>query len=522
MATETWVLNETLTISGSNVYNNIEMTYSGQQRAYPIKSLKIYEYIDGRETAYSVLGQEQSVYSDENTSYELYGTGGGASGWFSYNGTLYNTWKFSQPVTDSTLLTWLQANGTKQETPSTNRTYDLSTNSKWASLSYGNHTVKIKAVGGGFGDSSFSNSAIVTKSVLERGTYKWIDNPTITADNQTNFSFTSNGESYTMVRTYVGAERNYISYTDNAVTGYFSGHGWGTHSLNNGEWSSMEVKPAYQIITLEDDIEVSTDFYNWAITGGNLVKQTEYTATVKVNGSCDAANCPIKLYDGSDANGTLLTTINENPSVGEVGTFSIKSGSLYIQVRKWTGIVRAWYQVNVNNETGDAIASTTETEVVPISSNVIITFADMYCLTGDTLITLADGSSKRIDQLTLNDKVLSYNPETLLLEPDEITYTDATENKFFTEYDKWTFEDGTIIKTVHRHRFYNVERQAMVYMDEWKIGEHAITIDGKKIALVSHETVSKEVRHYTIFTKNQNYFANGLLSGNRYTKEMLL
>ncbi len=274
MATETWVLNETLTISGSNVYNNIEMTYSGQQRAYPIKSLKIYEYIDGRETAYSVLGQEQSVYSDENTSYELYGTGGGASGWFSYNGTLYNTWKFSQPVTDSTLLTWLQANGTKQETPSTNRTYDLSTNSKWASLSYGNHTVKIKAVGGGFGDSSFSNSAIVTKSVLERGTYKWIDNPTITADNQTDFSFTSNGESYTMVRTYVGAEGNYISYTDtsNAVTGYFSGHGWGTHSLNNGEWSSMEVKPAYQIITLETDIEVPTDFYNWAITDGNLVK----------------------------------------------------------------------------------------------------------------------------------------------------------------------------------------------------------------------------------------------------------
>lgn len=108
------MLNETLTISGSNVYNNIEMTYSGQQRAYPIKSLKIYEYIDGPETAYSVLGQEQSVYSDENTSYELYGTGGGASGWFSYNGTLYNTWEFSQPVTDSTLLTWLQANGTKQ------------------------------------------------------------------------------------------------------------------------------------------------------------------------------------------------------------------------------------------------------------------------------------------------------------------------------------------------------------------------------------------------------------------------
>ena len=249
---------------------------------------------------------------------------------------------------------------------------------------------------------------------------------------------------------------------------------------------------------------------------------TEYTATVKVNGSCDAVNCPIKLYDGSDANGTLLTTINENPSVGEVGTFSIKSGSLYIQAHSYTGVVGAWYQVNVNTETGDAIASTNQTEVVPISSNVIITFADMYCLTGDTLITLADGSSKRIDQLTLDDKVLSYNPETLQLEQDEIIYTDAAENKSFIEYDKWTFEDGSIIKTVHRHRFYNVEHQAMVSMDEWKIGEHAITIDGKKIALIVHETITEEVRHYTIFTKNQNYFANRLLSGNRYTKSLTL
>ena len=228
------------------------------------------------------------------------------------------------------------------------------------------------------------------------------------------------------------------------------------------------------------------------------------------------------MYDGSDANGTLLTTINENPSVGEVGTFSIKSGSLYIQAHSYTGVVGAWYQVNVNSETGDAIASTDQTEVVPISSNVVIEFVVMTCLTGDTLITLADGSSKRIDQLTLADKVLSYNPDTMLLEPDEITYTDSAEYKTHTEYKIYTFADGTTVKTVHRHRFYNVERQAMVYLDEWKIGEHAITIDGEIVALANEITCKTEIQHYTIFTKNQNYFANGLLSGNRYTKPLTL
>lgn len=144
----------------------------------------------------------------------------------------------------------------------------------------------------------------------------------------------------------------------------------------------------------------------------------------------------------------------------------------------------------------------------------------MTCLTGDTLITMSDGSEKRIDTLRVGDKILSYNPETGNLEEDEVTYSDSTENKQHDNFDVWTFSDGTIIKTVHRHRFYNVERNAMVYMDEWKIGEHGRRKDGVLVTLVSHENVKETVNHYTIFTKNQNYFANGLLSGNRYTKHI--
>ena len=156
-----------------------------------------------------------------------------------------------------------------------------------------------------------------------------------------------------------------------------------------------------------------------------------------------------------------------------------------------------------------------------LTSDITITHADDQCLTGDMLITLADGTTKRIDTITLADRVLAYNPETMTLEADEIIRCDSDKIKTHSEYDIWTFDDGTIIKTVHRHRFYNVERNAMVYMDEWKIGEHAIKMDGTKVALVNHVNVREEVRHYTIFTKNQNYFANGLLSGNRYTKPIV-
>lgn len=147
-------------------------------------------------------------------------------------------------------------------------------------------------------------------------------------------------------------------------------------------------------------------------------------------------------------------------------------------------------------------------------------YTKSWCLIGDTVITMSDGSEKRIDTIKVGDKVLSYNPETGNLEEDEVTYSDSAENKRHDNFDVWTFSDGTIIKTVRRHRFYNAERGAMVYMDEWKIGEHGRRKDGVLVTLVSHENVKETINHYTIFTKNQNYFANGLLSGNRYTKHI--
>lgn len=145
---------------------------------------------------------------------------------------------------------------------------------------------------------------------------------------------------------------------------------------------------------------------------------------------------------------------------------------------------------------------------------------ETYCLTGDTLVTMADYSTKRIDEIALGDYILSYDWETMMLVPNKVIYTDAFEHKSHTEYDLWTFSDGSFVKTVHRHRFFNVERKAFVYMDEWNIGEHTRKIDGTEPMLVSHETIKENVNHYKITGENgTNYFANGLLTGDRYCPE---
>lgn len=164
------------------------------------------------------------------------------------------------------------------------------------------------------------------------------------------------------------------------------------------------------------------------------------------------------------------------------------------------------------------------------TTNIVSTMEDIFgtnwngdnawtCLTGDTLVTLSDRSTKRLDEIEVGDKVLSINPETGECVEDEVIFTDKDQVKIHTCYDLWTFSDGYSVKTVHRHRFYNVEDNSFTYMDRWNIGDHTINQDGKLLELLSHKTVEKKVRHYKITTKNyHNYFANGMLTGSRLTQ----
>lgn len=137
------------------------------------------------------------------------------------------------------------------------------------------------------------------------------------------------------------------------------------------------------------------------------------------------------------------------------------------------------------------------------------------CLTGDTLVTMSDGKKKRIRDVKKGDKVLSVDPITGKLVECEVMESDIKEIKKHTCYDRWTLSDGTVIKTVHRHRFYNVEKKAYVYMDEWKIGDHFVKEDGSIVELVEHKRVNRTVRHFAITPKLHNYFANGMLNGDR-------
>lgn len=172
-----------------------------------------------------------------------------------------------------------------------------------------------------------------------------------------------------------------------------------------------------------------------------------------------------------------------------------------------------------------------EPAIDPRSEDNYYYFVNVYatCLSPETLIDVEEIDEKgkkrrrrkKLKDIKVGDKVICINPFTLELDTDIVVECDGQMNKKHTCYDNWYFSDGTIITTIHRHRFYNVEKNKFMYMEEWNIGEHALNINNEKIEYIKHEHIEEEINHCTLFTeKYNNYFANGLLSGNRKSKNI--
>ena len=204
----------------------------------------------------------------------------------------------------------------------------------------------------------------------------------------------------------------------------------------------------------------------------------------------------------------------------EFKRYSIQNGKIRMAMNIGTtveGIV--WTNEMTTDGTTNTIVP--PTDIITPGGDYYIFY---YCLAWNTEISVVyeDEKGKRrikkkkIQDLKPGDEILSFDWETMKLVPNKVKYVDGEENKTHYELDKWTFDDGTVIETVHRHEFYNVEAKRFKYMDEWKIGEHAYKQDGTKPMLVAHEVISKVVKHCTIVgEKGTNYFANDLLSGDR-------
>lgn len=494
------------------------------------------------------------------------------------------------------------------------KSIDLATLPGWANLSSGNHTIKIKAKGTGYRDSELSVGVTVSKAAstvtLEAGTYQFIESPQFyTVESDESISVDLSGKMNTLVSDNTYGKMsifNSIVITFSSVSGRnsveISGDDIFIRYKSKWEYSGVddEIYTAadttkLRTIIFETDQQVFPEFYKWAITDGNLVKQTGETWVLNDSDALTQSNqdfASLNFTSDSQSFVRIVRQYDNRPIPPVNSLLYYKSDGTYVTavytnddgIAFWnkqayrtltfdtapTGDLLTWLQANgVKQTTGykvtlsldgdpgymtesidlyqcDDDKGTNKELLITITSsadnNKVITVTKAYlyylgayggytkvdgdmtfhitwnsCLTGDTLVTMADKSEKRLDEIEFGDKVLSVDFDMKQHIVSEVVYTDKNMNKQHTEYDLWKFSDGTEIKTVHKHELYNLEAKRMKYMDEWKIGEHTLKVDGTHPALVEHKTIKKVVKHYKItLDGNTAYFANGLLTGDRH------
>lgn len=147
------------------------------------------------------------------------------------------------------------------------------------------------------------------------------------------------------------------------------------------------------------------------------------------------------------------------------------------------------------------------------------TYYPGICYAAGTLITLHDGTTKKIEDITYDDDLLVWDF-------DNGCFTTAKPSwickaQLSPYYYKITLEDGTQLDLIGSngdcHRLFNVEQSKFVYGSRFNLGERTFKQDKSTPKVVSIERVDKEVVYYNMNTKYHiNCFINGVLSSCRY------
>lgn len=319
------------------------------------------------------------------------------------------------------------------------KSYDLSTSSKWASLADGEHQVTIVAKADGYKDSNASSAVTVTKSsgeTLEVGIYKFVDNPSVPTNKITqSLDFVSNNETRTQIEITKNLDATGDEYTTYIT--YSGGEKPPVQVRVGGGWTGSE----YKTIILSTAQQVYPEFYKWAITGGNLVKQESSSETWVLDKVSSSTISNKSFTVAFTSNGTTFSQLvasrleeslkYDSTLAWSTGTWQNTAYRTITFATSPTGDLLTWLQAN-----GTKQGETTHNLTITSGSNLTVkvngtTVTDSYTLTGNATITVTssvgrvsiNGTNYTSDQtVSISDADISIDGS-FVGDPGDITVT---------------------------------------------------------------------------------------------------
>lgn len=284
-----------------------------------------------------------------------------------------------------------------------------------------------------------------------------------------------------------------------------------TNPATNGSFvSGYDV---YKDGTLLTSITLATVDLSTLITDSGT-----YTITVKAKGTNfnESPHSNEVNYTVTPAGGYTLTIVQEQ-SGGELKV--TKSDGTQEWISETVSNVVSIDDVNYNGDYGKPYyLSPSISTPFTLTEDMTITIHSEPCFVEGTLITLADGTQKKVEDINYGDEVLCYdfNEGKQTTSPIEFIMKKMQSNFYY----KVTLSDGTILKLVgangKSHRLYNVTKQSFIYPQDFEENDYTLKENGTLVTISSIEKIFEPVNFYNIASnKHINVYAESVLTSNR-------
>ena len=257
----------------------------------------------------------------------------------------------------------------------------------------------------------------------------------------------------------------------------------------------------------------------------NAMKNVSVTVNVAGSGSSKIAMIGLKgevsfaisVYDTANP-GEELARLNAIISNTDRGFFKLPiQGNLKLTCQGYWALLPTYTDMELLTPT---TSMPTELEYRIIGAVGSITnLGRTTCLIKGTLITLADGSKKPVEDITYDDELLVWNFYKGCFDKAKPRWIKIAQTA--SVYNKLTFDNGATLGLVGEggtqgyHRIFNEQARLFTHtgVPETPVGTITFAEDCTKPTLVKQELVHEEVEFYNVITETHfNLFANGILT----------
>jgi len=283
---------------------------------------------------------------------------------------------------------------------------------------------------------------------------------------------------------------------------------------------------AHSLLLDEEPSETGHKFVGWTIS-----RRTDGW----VDYENDASDISTSAFNSKSI--TLYASYTVEPYTITVSvsnaTYVIKSNNIEIAMTNNSGTAEYGSEISVSVTPADGYASDGNTfspslingKYMPASNLTITIKTKESCIVSGTLITLADGSKKPVDDITYEDEILVFNHEKGKWDVSRMLFI-THEDEGFKEYETITlhFSNNYSITIVAEHGFYDMDLMRYVFINKNNIDSfigHKFysaelvnnELDIDYIELLSYEIKTEYTKIYCPVTAyHMNSFNNGLLA----------